>query len=128
MEPAGSRHVSEWASCVLVTCNPIMLPFWQPSKQVAIPGWVFAGSAHSVVMGLSTFHAAAQARFGHLRFVGWKTVDVTEKLFRTQPILDWLAYSAEYADGRVFAADTVTTGVIGCMTEVAKKRTERPCE
>ena len=65
---------------------------------------------------------------GHLRFFGWKTADVTEKLFRTQPILDWLAYSAEYADGRVFAADTVTTGVIGCMTEVAKKRTERPCE
>ena len=65
---------------------------------------------------------------GHLRFFGWKTADVTEKLFRTQPILDWLAYSAEYADGRVFAADTATTGVIGCMTEVAKKRTERPCE
>ena len=74
------------------------------------------------------FHAPAQATFGHLRFFGWKTVDVTEKLFRTQPILDWLAYSAEYADGRVFASDTATTGVIGCMTEVAKKRTERPFE
>ena len=61
-------------------------------------------------------------------FFGRKTVDVTEMLFRTQPILDWLAYSAEYADGRVFALDTVTTGVIGCMTEVAKKLTERPCE
>ncbi len=65
---------------------------------------------------------------GHLRFFGWNTVDVTEKLFCTQPIHDWLAYSAEYADGRVFAPDTVTTGVMGCMTEVAKKLTERPVE
>ncbi len=55
-------------------------------------------------------------------------MDVTEELFRTQPILDWLTYSAECADGCVFAADTVTTGVIGCMTEVAKKLTERPVE
>ncbi len=64
--------------------------------------------------------SCAQARgIGHLRFFGWKTVDVTEKLFRTQPILDWLAYGAECADGRVFAANAVPTGLIGCMTEVA---------
>ncbi len=55
-------------------------------------------------------------------------MDVAEKLFRTQPILDWLAYGAECADGRVFAANAVPTGLIGCMTEVAKKLTERPVE